>query len=260
MLAGLTVESAPPLRGYTRTRARKEAEVLLSTNQGDPLLARWQVGLGQVAAWTSDLGARWSGDLARWPTYGKLWAQIARGTMRRGAAHQFPLHAQLTGDEVEVRVDTAGADDQQLTGLGGRLEFVEVSAGAAATHTPVSVPLAEVAPGSYEATVPVRGPGALLLTAHLSRAGQPIAEARGRLSLPLARELMPAAEAGAGRALLESLARRTGGGPTATVEAVLDAGRDSVRTQRSLRVPLLIAAILVFLADVALRRVRLRRS
>jgi len=125
----------------------------------------------------------------------------------------------------------------------------------------VSLPLAEVAPGSYEATVPVRGPGALLLTAHLTRAGQPIAEARGRLSLPLARELMPAVEgAGAGRALLETLARRTGGGPAATVEAVLDAGRDSVRTQRSLRVPLLIVAILVFLADVALRRVRLRRS
>jgi hypothetical protein len=33
-----------------------------------------------------------------------------------------------------------------------------------------------------------------------------------------------------------------------------------VGTQRSLRVPLLILAILVFLADVALRRVRLRRS
>ena len=84
---------------------------------------------------------------------------------------------------------------------------------------------------------------------------------RNRLSLPLARELLPAVDGPTeGRALLEHLARRTGGGPAATVEAVLDAGHDRVATQRSLRVPLLIAAILVFLADVALRRVRLRRS
>jgi Ca-activated chloride channel family protein len=261
VLAGLTVESAPPLRGYTRTRARKEAEVLLSTNQGDPLLARWQVGLGQAAAWTSDLGSRWSGDLARWPSYGKLWAQIARGTMRRGAAHRFALQAQQSGDEVLARIDTASADDQQLAGLNGRLQVIAVPAEGAVTRAPISLPMAEVAPGAYEAKVPVHGPGALLMEAHLTRGDQPIAEGRGRLSLPLARELLPAVEgAGSGRALLEALARRTGGGPAQSVEAVLDAGRDSVGTQRSLRTPLMIFAILVFLADVALRRVRLRRS
>ena len=260
VLAGLAVESAPALRGYTRTKARKEAEVLLSAGSGDPLLARWQVGLGQAAAWTSDLGARWSGDLARWGAFGKLWGQIARGTMRRGAAHQFPLHTELVGDRVRVRLDTNGADDQQLTGLGGGLQIVEAPADGGAQRTR-AVPLGESAPGLYEAEVEPGGPGALVLTAHLTRGGQPIAEAHGRLSLPLARELLPATDATtSGRALLESLARRTGGGAAATVEAVLDAGQDRVGTQRSLRTPLLVAALLVFLADVALRRVRLRRS
>jgi Ca-activated chloride channel homolog len=261
VLAGLSLESAPALRGYTRTKARKEAEVLLAASQGDPLLARWQVGLGQAAAWTSDLGSRWSGDLSRWATFGKLWGQIARGTMRRGAAHQFPLHTELAGDRVRARVDTNGADDQQLPGLTGSLKVIEATVDGGAPLTPAAVPLAESAPGVYEAEVPVHGPGALLLTAQLARGAQPIAEAQGRLSLPLARELLPAVDgAQEGRALLDLLARRTGGGPAATVEAVLDAGQDRVATQRSLRVPLLIAAILVFLADLALRRVRLRRS
>jgi Ca-activated chloride channel family protein len=261
VLAGLSLESAPALRGYTRTKARKEAEVLLSASQGDPLLARWQVGLGQSAAWTSDLGSRWSGDLARWASFSKLWGQIARGTMRRGAAHQFPLQTELGGDRVRVRIDTNGADDQQLPGLSGAVQVLEALVEGGAPRPAPPVPLAEGAPGVYEAEVPVHGPGALLLTAQLARGSQPVAEARGRLSLPLARELLPAAEGEtAGRALLETLARRTGGGPASTVEAVLDAGQDRVATQRSLRVPLLIVAILVFLADVTLRRVRLRRS
>ena len=207
------------------------------------------------------LGSRWSGDLARWGAFGKLWGQIARGTMRRGAAHQFPLQTELGGDRVRVRVDTNGADDQQLPGLSGSLQVVEALAEGGAPRPAPPVPLAESAPGVYEAEVPVHGPGALLLTAQLARGSQPVAEARGRLSLPLARELLPAADgATAGRALLETLARRTGGGPATTIEAVLDAGQDRVATQRSLRVSLLIVAILVFLADVALRRVRLRRS
>ena len=105
------------------------------------------------------------------------------------------------------------------------------------------------------------GAGALLLSARLDRAGQPVAEAQGRLSLPLARELLPAPDGPrSGRALLEAMAQRTGGGEARTVEAVLDAGRDHVSAHRSLRVSFVVAAILVFLADVALRRVRLRRS
>jgi Ca-activated chloride channel family protein len=255
MLAGLSLESAPALRGYTRTTARKEAEVLLATGQGDPLLARWQVGLGQSAAWTSDLASRWSADLARWPAYPKLWAQIARGTMRRGAAHQFPLDAQIAGDHVHARLETTGADDEPLTGLTGAVEVL------AAGQARMKRPLVETAPGVYEADLPTRGPGGLLLDARLVRGSEPVAEGHGRVSLPLAPELLPAVGGpAAGRALLESLARRTGGGEATTVESVLDAGRDQVTTVRSLRVPLLFLAILVFLADVALRRVRLRRS
>jgi Ca-activated chloride channel family protein len=260
MLAGLSLEAAPALRGYSRTRARKEAEVLVATAQGDPLLARWQVGLGQAAAWTSDVGGRWAADLARWPSFAKLWGQIARGTMRRGAAHQFPLQLRLTGDRVQARVDARGADDEPLSGLSGAIEVTEIA--ETGERTERQVPIDEATPGVYQAEWAVHGPGALLVMARLGRDGAPIAEARGRLSLPLARELTPAipGDAHSGRALLASLAQRTGGGEARLVEEVLDPGPDRVDTRRPLRTPLLILTILVFLADVALRRVRLRRS
>jgi hypothetical protein len=69
-----------------------------------PLFARWQLGLGQVAAWTSDLGARWAAAWSRWPAYEKLWAQVARATMRRRAASHFPIRSTRVGDLVRARL------------------------------------------------------------------------------------------------------------------------------------------------------------
>src|SRR5204863_386021 len=79
---------------------RPRAELLLAAPNGAPLLARWQVGLGQVAAWTSDVEPRWSAAWMRWPPFAKFWAQVTRATMRRRAANHFPLRATLDGDRV----------------------------------------------------------------------------------------------------------------------------------------------------------------
>ena len=101
-LAGVPLESAPALGGYVVTRPRAQAELILSTGDGAPLFARWQLGLGQVAAWTSDLGARWSAAWSRWPPYEKLWSQVARATMRRRAATHFPIRSSRAGDLVRL--------------------------------------------------------------------------------------------------------------------------------------------------------------
>ena len=98
---------------------------------GEPLLARWQLGLGQVAAWTSDLGARWSAAWTRWPAFDKLWAQLARATMRRRAATHFPIRATRAGDVVRLAIDAVGADDRFLVGLDGGVDVTAVGAGAA---------------------------------------------------------------------------------------------------------------------------------
>jgi Ca-activated chloride channel family protein len=263
-LGGLALEGAPPLRGYTRVRARPEAELLLATTSGDPLLARWQVGLGQVAAWTSDLASRWSADLARWPSYAKMWGQLARASMRRGAANHFVIKARLSGDRVLAHLDARGADEQPMAGLAGTLEVLEASAEGGAAATRLSAHLVEPTPGAYEAEVPVGGPGALLLSARLTDPGGAlVAEAQGRLSVPFARELLPESaaspEESSGMALLEAIAARTGGARVDAPDAVLAPGEDRVMAARPLRTPLLLFAVLLFLADLALRRVRLPR-
>jgi uncharacterized membrane protein len=263
-LAGLPLEAAPALGGYAVTRPRPRAELLLEAPNGAPLLARWQVGLGQVTAWTSDVEPRWSAAWMRWPPFAKFWAQVTRATMRRRAANHFPLRATLDGDRVTLAVDAVGADDRFLSGLDASVTVTSVAArGPAPPERRVA--LAETAPGHYEGALDADlDAGALLFRAALTRAGAPVAEATGRLALPFAPELRPSPPASAddadalrGPALLAAVAARTGGRVVTDPLDVLDPGPDRRETRQPLRTPVLLAALGLFLADVLLRRVRL---
>lgn len=263
-LAGIPLESAPPLAGYAVTRPRPRAELLLAAPNGAPLLARWQVGLGQVTAWTSDVEPRWSAAWMRWTPFAKFWAQVTRATMRRRAASHFPARATLDADRVTVSVDAIGADDRFLAGLDGAMTVTAVAAhGDAPPERRIA--LAETAPGHYEATFTAgMVEGALLFQATLTRAGAPVGEATGRLALPFAPELRPRAtapgeapDASRGPALLAAVAARTGGRILEDPLEILDPGADQRETRQPLGTPVLLAAMGLFLVDVLLRRVRL---
>jgi uncharacterized membrane protein len=261
-LAGVPLETAPPLGGYAVTRPRPRAELLLAAPNGAPLLARWQVGLGQVAAWTSDVEPRWSAAWMRWPGFAKFWAQVTRATMRRRAANHFPLRASLDGERVSLAVDAVGADDRFLSGLDGSVEVTAVPARGAAPPTR-RIALAETAPGHYEATFSSGvAAGALLFHGALTRAGAPAGEATGRLALPFAPELRPSppaddADPSRGPALLAAATARTGGGVLTNPVDILAPGPDRRETRQALRVPVVLAALALFVVDVLLRRVRL---
>jgi uncharacterized membrane protein len=261
-LAGLPIAGAPPLGGYTVTRARPRAELLLSAPGGAPLLARWQVGLGQVAAWTSDVRPRWSAAWMRWSAFPKFWAQVTRSVMRRRAANHFPLRATLDGDRVTASVDAVGADDRFLSGLDATVAITAVPPRGEA-RPERRLPLPETAPGHYEATFRADLPsGALLLRASLTRAGAPVGDASGHLALPFAPELRPSPPpavgegAARGPALLAAVAARTGGRVLTDAAEILDPGPARPETRQSIRTPLLLAGLLLFVLDVLLRRVR----
>ncbi len=258
-LAGIPLESAPALGGYVTTRPRAQAELLFETGDGTPLLARWQVGLGQVMAWTSDLGARWGASLARWPGYDKLWAQLARAAMRRRAANHFPIRATRDADQVHLAIDAIAPDDQFLAGLRATVEVTAVAPGGA-PPAPRTIRLAESAPGLYDAHFrPDLEAGALLFRAVLRdpQTGAPIADAAGHLTLPFAPELQPATDPAAGAALLAAVATASGGRVVRDATEVLDPGPEHRDTRRPLRTPILLVTLLVFLLDVAARRIRL---
>jgi uncharacterized membrane protein len=257
-LEGADLGHAPPLGGYVVTRPRPQGEVLLTTADGAPLLARWQQGLGQVTAWTSDLGARWGAGWARWAPFDKLWAQIARATMRKTAAAHFPLASARQGDRVALAVDAIAADDTFLSGLDGHVEVTAVAADGRAAQVR-TLPLPETAPGRYETSFrPDIEAGTLLFSATFTLAGAPAADATGRLALPFAPELLPRPPSSTeGAAELGAAAAASGGRVVHDAREVLDPGPDRRETRHPLRTPILLVTLALFVADVALRRIRL---
>ncbi len=72
----------PTLLGYVQTRAKPEAKVGMTAENGDPLLAWWQVGRGRAAVFTSELQGPWTRPWKTWDGERTLWTGLVRETLR----------------------------------------------------------------------------------------------------------------------------------------------------------------------------------
>ena len=108
--AGLDWAQSPLLLGYNATKLKPTADLLLTTERGEPLLATWRYGLGQAAAFTSDAKARWAAEWIAWPGFGKFWTQFVRGLMRKSDQASFQVNTHETGDRLELSIDAIKPD------------------------------------------------------------------------------------------------------------------------------------------------------
>jgi uncharacterized membrane protein len=110
IISGLDWAQAPLLLGYNATKPKPTAELLLTTERGEPLLATWRYGLGQSAAFTSDAKARWGAEWLTWPGYGKFWTQLVRGLMRKSDQASFQVNTHEVADRLEIAIDAIKPD------------------------------------------------------------------------------------------------------------------------------------------------------
>jgi hypothetical protein len=153
LTAGLDWTQSPLLLGYNATKPKPTAEVLLATERGEPLLATWRYGLGQSASFTSDAKARWAAEWMTWPGYGKFWAQVVRGLLRKGGLAAFEVTRAENGDRLDIRVDAVTPDGA----FRNRLP-ITIHARTPDDNTQ-TVAAVQDAPGSYRAliTLPQEG-------------------------------------------------------------------------------------------------------
>jgi Ca-activated chloride channel family protein len=148
-IAGVEYAGGPQLRGYQEVEARSTAEVLLSGPNGDPLLTTWRYGLGQVVAWASDAGPRWSEDWLTWEGYATQWTQLARWALRSQAGSDTAVEVDFHGGRANLRVARRGKDGLALdeSGLRARVSDGESSQ---------DVPLRSDEPGLWQGSVRTR--------------------------------------------------------------------------------------------------------
>ena len=201
IMAGFDPETMPALDGYDFAEAKPNAQVVLASDREDPLLAKWQYGLGRVVAWTGDDGADFSREWVAWPGYDGFWSNVVRWSLPDPEARPLRITAARDGTTTVLSVDALAED-------GG---FVDQAATTATVTNPTGgvaeLTLVQAAPGRYEARVSAPDPGAYRVELRQSRGGETLAEVAG-FAVPPSPESRPQP---GGHALLRALAALTGG-------------------------------------------------
>ena len=258
-LRGVDIAHAPYLRGYVATQARgRPSQVILASDLGEPILARWRVGLGWSLAWTSDLTNRWAADWLSWPGSSRFFAQLVREHMRQRHDRSLPMEAHVEDDEVRVSIDAIDAADELVDDLEGEvtLDGPVAGQGQGQDEGHQTAPLESVAPGRYEARLPLAGYGSFRVSADITRDGQGYGQALARVDRPYPREY---AQQEGGADALARISAEGGGQADPTLSWLLDPRGRVLRADRPLWPPLLALALGLFLLDLLSRRLRFGR-
>lgn len=249
VLDGLDFDAAPELKGFVATMAKDTAEVLLEGPEEEPLLARWQYGLGRASMFTSDCKNRWAADWIEWDGYGKFWTQVVRDAMRRGSGAEVDFAVNRRGSSAEISLSLIREDGSFPAGVEPELE---VRYAGLVGRTMVR----QTGPGRYETEVPLDlPPGAAAefrilddsLPEDLAEEGD--LERAIHLSYPDEYRFLPPDDEA-----LALLAAETGGVVAPTRAQVLAPGGDRVIRSRPLWPLLALMALIAYLLDLSVRR------
>lgn len=244
------IDAVPQLAGYVATTPKSASRVILTTHQGDPLLAAWQYGLGRSVAWTSDATGRWGQQWVSWEAFGRFWAQTVRWTIVERTDVPVEVAVTREGEEVRITVDAVDEDGAFVNGLTARMSMVGPD------DVPVSVDLVQTAPGRYEGTFVPQGEGAYPMRLTGSLGGEEVVA----LTTGWAMGYSPEYAALEGDpTYLASLAELGGGVVLEESSQALAHDLSGVGARRNLWPFLLGAAVLLLPLDIAVRRLALGR-
>ncbi len=94
----------PVLGGYMATRERPQARVWLSAENGDPLIASWYAGAGRVTVLTAGLG-QWAPAWRQWPGWGRLLGGLVEWNGRGYANPDLYLARRPLADGIALTLD-----------------------------------------------------------------------------------------------------------------------------------------------------------
>ncbi len=246
-LAAVDVARLPHLKGLTATVIKDPALEVVATDDGDPILAFWPVGLGRTAVFASDVKDRWAASWIKWRGYGPFFATVVRSVQRQ----RIPaIDLSVAPGAIRRGTRTLAIALEAREASGAYRNLLRPSVTVKTDTRSANVPLRQVAPGRYEATV--LADAALPVTVSAADTSGVVVD---RLIVP-----DPAAEyrfRPVDEEALKSIAASTGGAVHAPASALAAASGDRHSKRRPLWPALTIMALGLWFLDILLRRVRI---
>jgi uncharacterized membrane protein len=254
VVRGISAADYPSLLGYVATTPKPLAETPLWTDKGDPLLAHWHYGLGRAVAFTSDAKSKWARIWLNWDKYRQFWSQIGQWSLHRLENADFTT--EVTVDKGEVLINSEALDAQ-----GNYRNFLNLQAIVVSPRGErQTIHIEQTGPGHYEARFPTKEVGPYSLNLLEMRDGKPVGSQFLGASVNYSPEfgatepdlnlLRRIAESGSGKVLDPTILRLN----------PFSHDRQKTFQPRNLWEWLLRIAILLFVLDVAVRRIQIDRE
>lgn len=235
-------QGLPPLHGYVNTTPKQAAEVQLVSDRDHVIYARWRYGLGRTAVWTSDVKGLWSQDWLASPNavryISSLVSQVLPEDEGSGA-----LEASMDGGQavVTLKADTVEGAQAQATVV-------------APDNSSFNITLDPVSPGEFEARFDASDPGTYIVRATQKQPGMPDVTAETGVSSGWSREYDLRQDDP--KPKLEEAAKLTGGKLVSSASELFAQNMQQKKGRADLTGVLLLAALFLFVLDVAMRRMR----
>jgi uncharacterized membrane protein len=241
LLDKVDMEHAPTLAGYVRFDARPTADEILAVDATDPLLVRWQYGLGRAAVFSSDAKSRWAANWLSWNGFDRLWTNIFRDLLPHGNESEAVAHYDAANEELVVDYHLSGSaadattpPDLYVIGPGDfrkPLDLVRTSPGTWRGRLRI---------GTLEGLFRVRS----------------VNESRTFPEVGLYRQESELSDFGSNEALLKSIAESTGGRFNPSPKQLFDNGGRYIDSTLRLWPGLLAIALLLNLIELCMRKWR----
>ena len=240
LLDKVDMEHAPNLSGYVRFETRPTADEILTVDS-DPLLVRWQYGLGRAAVFSSDAKSRWAANWLTWPGFDRLWTNIFRDLLPHG--NESEAVARYDSANQELVVDYHLSDRATEPETPPDLYVI----GPGDFRHPLDV--TRLAPGSYRGRLRIGSLEGLFRV-------RPLNESRAFPEVGLYRQESELSDYGSNETLLKSIAQSTGGRFNPSVRQLFDSGGKYVESTLRLWPGLLALAVLLNLIELVMRKWR----
>jgi uncharacterized membrane protein len=239
LLEGVGIDAAPALKGYVKFQAKPTADTILTIDQKDPLLARWQFGLGRAVVFASDAKSRWASEWVSWPGFDKFWTNVFRDLLPH--SQEGEAKAEYDSSNGDLVVDYhLGRDVEEPRNLPAI--YVIGPAGFQKL-----VPVTKMADGSFHGRVAIGQRQGLFRV-------RPLEESRAFPEVGFYRQEQELQDYGSNQFVLREIAEFTGGRFNPGLSQIFDTGGRSIPSGLQLWPGLLGIAIALNLIELFLRK------
>src|SRR5579871_3712382 len=218
ILEGVGIDSAPALKGYVRFIPKPSADTILKIDEKEPLLVRWQYGLGRSVVFGSDAKSRWAADWVTWKGFDKFWTNVFRDLLPHAEAGEAQAEFDSASGDLLVNY-RLGKDVEEPKTLPAIFVF-----GPNGFQRPL--PLTKLAGKSYRGSLPIGQRQGLFRI-------RPLEESHAFPEVGFYRQEQELEDYGSNQFLLKSISDFTGGRFNPSPNQVFDtAGRSEAATIR----------------------------